>query len=153
MLLAVLYSLSVAVGRPCRCLRRPPSLSSHFSSHHSRPPLRGQHDLRVTIRSRFRQVMSPPPSYTREDQKSVCKALGATLVTHRLTDTTLRLRGGCPRLSFHLPRKKKSVCKAPGAALAPPSFQSNLAFSLPMLSTRSGFLRPSRENSPRAYFT
>jgi hypothetical protein len=37
-LLAVLYSLLVAVGRPCRCLRRPPSLSSHFSSHQSRPP-------------------------------------------------------------------------------------------------------------------
>jgi hypothetical protein len=37
MLLAVLYSLLVAVGRPCRCLRRPPSLSSHFSSRHSRP--------------------------------------------------------------------------------------------------------------------
>jgi hypothetical protein len=31
MLLAVLCSLLVAVGRPCRCLRRPPSLSSHFS--------------------------------------------------------------------------------------------------------------------------
>jgi hypothetical protein len=38
MLLAVLYSLLVAVGRPCQCLRRPPHLSSHFSSHHNRPP-------------------------------------------------------------------------------------------------------------------
>jgi hypothetical protein len=39
MLLAVLYSLLVAVGRPCRCLCMPPSLSFHLSSHHSRPPL------------------------------------------------------------------------------------------------------------------
>jgi hypothetical protein len=38
MLLAVLYSLIVAVGQPCWCLRRPPSLSSYFSSHHTRPP-------------------------------------------------------------------------------------------------------------------
>jgi hypothetical protein len=38
MLLTVLCSLLVAVGRPCRCLRRPPSHSSHFSTHHSRPP-------------------------------------------------------------------------------------------------------------------
>jgi hypothetical protein len=56
-------------------------------------------------------------------------------------------------MSYHLPSKKeKSVCKAPGAALAPPSFESYLAFNLPMLSTESGFLRPTREISARAYF-
>jgi hypothetical protein len=83
----------------------------------------------------------------------VCKALGATLVIHRPTDTTLRLRAGCPRLSYHLPRKKeKSVCKALGAKLAPPSFQSHLACNLPMLSTGYSFLRSTRENSARAYF-
>jgi hypothetical protein len=38
MLFAVLYSLLVAVGQPYRGLRRPPSLSSHFSSHLSRAP-------------------------------------------------------------------------------------------------------------------
>jgi hypothetical protein len=38
MLLSVLYFLLVAVGRPCRRLRRPPSLSSHFFSRHTRPP-------------------------------------------------------------------------------------------------------------------
>ena len=81
----------------------------------------------------------------------MCNALGAMLVVRRPTDTTLRLRHGCPRLSHHLPREKeKSVCKAPGATLAPPSFQSHLDFSLPMLSTGSGFLRPTRENSARA---
>jgi hypothetical protein len=37
MLLAVLYSLLVAVGRPCRCLRRPPSHSPHFSSRTAGP--------------------------------------------------------------------------------------------------------------------
>jgi hypothetical protein len=68
----------------------------------------------------------------------MCKALGATLVIHRPTDTTLRLRPGSPRLSYHLPRiKEKSVCKAPGATLALLSFQSHLGFSLPMLSTGS----------------
>jgi hypothetical protein len=37
------------------------------------------------------------------------------------------------------------VCKAPGATLAPPSFQSHLAFSLLMLSTGFGCLnRPAR---------
>jgi hypothetical protein len=83
----------------------------------------------------------------------MCKALGATLVNHRPTDTTLRLRAGGPRLFYHLQRKKeKSVCKAPGAALAPPSFQSYLAFTLPMLSTGSCFLRPTRESSALAYF-
>jgi hypothetical protein len=65
-------------------------------------------------------------------EKSVCKALGATRVLPRPTDTTLRLQAGCPRLSYHLPRKKeKSVCKAPGATLAPPNLQTHLAFSLP----------------------
>jgi hypothetical protein len=44
------------------------------------------------------------------------------------------------------------VCKAPGATIAPPSFMSYLAFSLPMLSTGSGFFLPTRENSARAYF-
>jgi hypothetical protein len=44
------------------------------------------------------------------------------------------------------------VCKAPGATLAPPSFQSYLAFTLPILSTGSGFLIPTRENSGPAYF-
>jgi hypothetical protein len=44
------------------------------------------------------------------------------------------------------------VCKAPGATLVPPSFQSLLAFSLLMLSTGSGCLKPTRENSARAYF-
>jgi hypothetical protein len=34
------------------------------------------------------------------------------------------------------------VCKAPGATLAPPSFQHDLAFSLPMLSTGFGCLKP-----------
>jgi hypothetical protein len=83
----------------------------------------------------------------------MCKALGATLEIHRPTDTALRLRVGCPRLSYHLPRKKeKSVCKAPGATLAPPNFQSNLAFSLPMFSTGSYFFKPTRENSARTYF-
>jgi hypothetical protein len=83
----------------------------------------------------------------------VCKVLGATLVMHRPTDTTLRLRDGCPQLTYHLPRKtEKSVCKAPGATLAPPSFQSHIACILPMLSTGSGFLRPTREISARAYF-
>jgi hypothetical protein len=82
----------------------------------------------------------------------VSKALGASLVIQRQTDTTLRLRADCLRLSYHLPRKKeKSVCKAPGATLAPPSFQSHLAFSLPMLSTGSGCLKPTSENSARAY--
>jgi hypothetical protein len=46
-LLAVLYSLLVAVGRPCRCLRRPSSLSSHFSNHQSRPPRWAGMTLRV----------------------------------------------------------------------------------------------------------
>jgi hypothetical protein len=79
----------------------------------------------------------------------VCKALDTTLVIHRPTDTTLRLRAGCPRMSYHLPRKKeKSMCKAPGATLASPSFQSHLAFSLPMLSTGSGCLNPTREVRP-----
>jgi hypothetical protein len=41
------------------------------------------------------------------------------------------------------------VCKAPGAALAPPNFQSHLAFTLPMLSTGSGFIKPTREISAR----
>jgi hypothetical protein len=44
------------------------------------------------------------------------------------------------------------VCKAPGATLAPPIFQSHLAFSLPMFSTGSDCLKPTRENSARAYF-
>jgi hypothetical protein len=44
------------------------------------------------------------------------------------------------------------MCKAPGATLAPPNFQYYLAFTLPMLSTGYGFLRPTRENSARAYF-
>jgi hypothetical protein len=44
------------------------------------------------------------------------------------------------------------MCKAPGATLAQPSFQSHLAFSLPMLSTGFGCLKPTRENSARAYF-
>jgi hypothetical protein len=62
------------------------------------------------------------------------------------------LHRGCPRLSYHLPRKKeKSVCKAPGATLSPPSFESHLAFSLLMLSTGFGCLKPTRENSARAY--
>jgi hypothetical protein len=76
----------------------------------------------------------------------MCKALRATLAIHRPTDTTLRLRAGCPRLFYHLPREKeKSVCKAPGATLAPPSFQSHLLFSLPMLSTGSCHLnRPAK---------
>jgi hypothetical protein len=83
----------------------------------------------------------------------VCKALGATLVIHCPTDTTLLLRAGCPRLSYHLQRKnEKSLCKAPGATLAPHSFQSHLAFSLPMLSTGYGCLKPTSENSARAYF-
>jgi hypothetical protein len=69
-------------------------------------------------------------------EKSVCKALCATLVIHRPTDTTLRLRAGCPRLSYHLSRKtEESVCEAPGATLAPPSFHAHLVFSLPTLST------------------
>jgi hypothetical protein len=49
MLLAVLNSLVVAVGRPCPCLRRPSSLSSHFSSHHTWPPCGAGTTLRVTI--------------------------------------------------------------------------------------------------------
>jgi hypothetical protein len=62
----------------------------------------------------------------------------------------------CPHtllVSYLLLRKKeKSVCKAPGATLAPPSFQSHLAFSLPMLSTGSSCLKlPTRDNSARAY--
>jgi hypothetical protein len=43
------------------------------------------------------------------------------------------------------------VCKAPGAPLVPLSFQSHLVFNLPMLSTGSGCLKPTRENSARAY--
>jgi hypothetical protein len=83
----------------------------------------------------------------------VFKALGATLVIHRPTGTTLRFRACIPRLSYHLPRKKeKSVCKAPSATLAPPRYQSHLAFSLPMLSTGFGCLKPTREKSARAYF-
>jgi hypothetical protein len=83
----------------------------------------------------------------------VRKALGATLVIYRPTDTTLRLRDGFPQLSYHLPRSnEKSVCKALGATLAQPSFQSHLAFSLPMLSTGSSYLKPTREKLARAYF-
>jgi hypothetical protein len=37
-LIAVLYFMLVAVGRPYRYLRWPTSLSSHFSSLHTRPP-------------------------------------------------------------------------------------------------------------------
>jgi hypothetical protein len=56
-------------------------------------------------------------------------------------------------MSYQFPRKKeKSVCKAPGATLAPPSSKSHLAFSLPMLSTGYGFIKLTRENSARAYF-
>jgi hypothetical protein len=44
------------------------------------------------------------------------------------------------------------VCKAPGVTLVPPRFQSHLAFSLPMLSTGIGCLKPTREDSARAYF-
>jgi hypothetical protein len=77
------------------------------------------------------------------------KSLGGAPVIHRPTDTTLRLRARCPRLFYYLPRKKEnSVCKAPGATLAPPSFQFHLAYSLPMLSTGSGCLKPTREIRP-----
>jgi hypothetical protein len=56
-------------------------------------------------------------------------------------------------MSYHLPRKKeKSVFKAPGATLAPPSFLSYLAFNLQMLSTGPVFLKPPRENSGCEYF-
>jgi hypothetical protein len=64
----------------------------------------------------------------------MCKALGATLVIHRPTDTTLRLRAGCPRVSYNLPRKKeKIVCTTPGVTLAPPSLQPTDALDRIML--------------------
>jgi hypothetical protein len=63
----------------------------------------------------------------------------------------LRTLARLSRLSYHLPRKKeKSVCKAPGATFAPPSFQSHIAFSLPMLSTGYGFSdRPAKTRPVR----
>jgi hypothetical protein len=101
---------------------------------------------RTPLRGRRRCAAGGRPLHQITLEKSVGKALGATLVIHRPIDTTLRLRVGCPRQSYHLPREKeKSVCKAPGATLAPPSFQSYLAFSLPMLSTGFGvYDRPAK---------
>jgi hypothetical protein len=134
MLLALLYSLLVAVGCPCRCLRRLPSLSSHFSSHHNRLPcgagttllpsprgygLPTKLDKRRArlprIQGRARPQVPPTPT---QKKLSVC--------IQRPTDTTLRLRVGCPCLSY---QKEKRVCKAPGATLAPPSFQPHPPFS------------------------
>jgi hypothetical protein len=54
-----------------------------------------------------------------------------------------------PCLPYHLLRKQdKSVWKAPGDKLAPPSFYPHPAFSLPMLSTGSDFKTDPRKFGP-----
>jgi hypothetical protein len=71
MLLAVLYSLLVAVGRPCpaRAFAIRHLSPSHFSSHHTRPHSEAGTTLRAMLYFHLQQViMGPPPSYTSEER-------------------------------------------------------------------------------------
>jgi hypothetical protein len=66
--LAVLYSLLVAIGRPRRYLRRPPSLSSHFSSQSRPRPCGTSTTLSVTIYFHPQHLHLSDSAYRKENK-------------------------------------------------------------------------------------
>jgi hypothetical protein len=105
MLSVVLYSVFVGVGRPCRCLRRSPSLSSHFSSHHNRPPCRADTTLHTC---NHLLLLSP---ITPSGQALATRVIRGGPITCRRVTRKCHHRESFPHLRF--PSRTSYPIKAP----------------------------------------